>query len=424
MHQLFTKSRWVNKKEGRILGFSTNEREQASADNRKHSNFMNANQTAPTPSFVVNKQKLSPPRSNEELRTEKEVCHTLFNKEKQKDFQKKDNVKDPRVTKLVGTTTSREESSTDGAASEQQNHKQPLRSQLNHPGLRAFHQWMSATSDIYRMYSIGKVNKDESAIPLLPRSERGRVPLHLQIQNRTITDIDVFWVDFKGREIPKGSMKQFNGSINITTWIGHPWAFRAKDSGILMLHYVPYRIIPVIDMQQNGSSYNEDDETGVHAFSIETAKNVEDMCSVQDNMFPYPANSITSINRALEFSIQQMEREQISPRILLKYFYNIALHPSESKYRQIRVANKLFWNNIWCNGGRGVLHALGFEENGSYIEMGRTTGNLPGNRVKDVSNVIVMLEEFMKDIEDSDKPAIRQPRGADGSGTGRANWRM
>lgn len=223
--------------------------------------------------------------------------------------------------------------------------------------------------------------------------------------------------------MPKGSMKRFNGSIDITTWIGHPWVFRAKDSGRLMLYYVPYRVIPVIYMQQNESSHNEDDETGVHAFSIVTTKNIEDMCAIQDNLFPYPPNSITSINQALDFSIQQMEREQVSPRILLKYVYNIALHPSESKYRQIRVANKVFWNNVWCNGGRGVLHALGFEENGSYIEMGRV-GNLPGDRVKDVSNGIVMLEEFMNDIEDTDKPAIRQPRGADGSGTGRANWRM
>jgi hypothetical protein len=303
-----------------------------------------------------------------------------------------------------------------------ENRKQPLQSQMDHPGLHAFHQWMGAISGIYRMYSIGKVDEDESTIPLLPRSERGHVPLQMKVENQTATDIDVFWIDFKGNEVPKGSMKKINGNINITTWIGHPWAFRSKDSGRLMLYYVPYRIIPVIDAQKD--NLNEDGDTGLHSFSIVTTKNIQDMCAVEDDSFPYPANSITNINKALEFSIQQMEREKISPHMILKYLYNIALHPSDSKYRQIRVANKVFWNSIWCNGGRGVLHALGFEEHGPYIEMGPDSSYLPGGRVKDVSNAIVMLEEFMKDIEDVNKPLVHQPRGADGSGTGRANWRM
>mmetsp|Transcript_14126 Transcript_14126/g.21184 ORF Transcript_14126/g.21184 Transcript_14126/m.21184 type:complete len:498 (+) Transcript_14126:110-1603(+) len=303
--------------------------------------------------------------------------------------------------------------------------KQPLQSQPDHPGLHAFHQWMGAISDIYRMYSIGKVDEDESTVPLLPRSERGHVPLHMKVQNRTVTDIDVFWIDFKGNEVPKGSMKKFNGNINITTWIGHPWAFRAKDSGRLMLYYVPYRIIPVIDAQKDNFNGDDDgDETGVHSFSIVTTKNIQDMCAVEDDLFPYPAKSISNINKALGFSIQQMEREQVSPHMILQYLYNIALHPSDSKYRQIRVANKVFWNSVWCNGGRGVLHALGFEEHGPYIDMGPDSSSLPGDRVKDVSNAIVMLEEFMKDVEDVSKSLVRQPRGADGSGTGRANWRM
>jgi len=295
----------------------------------------------------------------------------------------------------------------------------PLQSKTNHPGLNSFHQWMGAVSDMYRQYTIEKIVQD-CAIPILPRSERGQVRLRMRVQNKTSSDIDVFWINYKGKESLKGTITS-SGDIDITTWVGHPWAFRERDTGKLMLYFVPYRIIPVLESQYNS---NEDhaDTIGEHRFSIVTSKSVEDMCAVQDDLFPYPPSNITSINHALEFSIQQMEREKVSPRMLLKYICNIALHPGESKYRQIRVANKVFWSNIWCNGGRGVLQALGFEEHGPYIEMGPDSVNLPGERVKEVSSAIVMLEEFMKDMEDTQKPEIHQPRGADGAG--RAGWRM
>ena len=77
---------------------------------------------------------------------------------------------------------------------------------------------------------------------------------------------------------------------------------------------MPYRIIPVIDAQKD--NFNEDGETGLHSFSIVTTKNLQDMCAVEDDLFPYPAKSITNINKALEFSIQQMEREKVSPHMI------------------------------------------------------------------------------------------------------------
>ncbi|GFH45801.1 hypothetical protein CTEN210_02275 [Chaetoceros tenuissimus] len=304
----------------------------------------------------------------------------------------------------------------DGAQSPVETLRPVMRSKRSHPGLTEFHNWMDAIASIYRMYSIGKVNKsDEPVIPLLPRSERGRVSLNMVIENRTSRDIDVFWIDYKGKEIKKGSLSAFseNVDITITTWIGHPWAFRDRHSGMLLLYYVPYRIIPFTE--SNHPDTAQETRIGRHRFILTSPMNDEDACAVIDHVF----TNITSIDDAVAFSIQQMERENVSPMILLKYLYNIALNPNDSKYRQIRTSNKVFFNNVWCNGGRGVLHALGFEENQSHIEMGPSEGPLTGERIKQVTDAVMMLEKYLNQIEGS--PRRNQPVGSDGSG--RANWR-
>lgn len=294
-----------------------------------------------------------------------------------------------------------------------------MRSKRSHPGLTEFHNWMDAIASIYRMYSIGKVHESEDpVIPLLPRSERGHVSLNMVIENRTSVDIDVFWIDYKGKEIKKGRLSAFseNVDITITTWIGHPWAFRDRHSGMLLLYYVPYRIIPFTESNHPDSA--QQTSIGRHRFILTSPTNDKDACAVIDHVFPFPSTTITSIDDAVAFSILQMERENVSPRILLKYLYNIALNPTDSKYRQIRTSNKVFFNNIWCNGGRGILHALGFEENQAYIEMGPSEGPLPGERIKDVTDAVMMLEKYLNRIEGS--PRRNQPVGSDGSG--RANW--
>lgn len=118
-----------------------------------------------------------------------------------------------------------------------------------------------------------------------------------------------------------------------------------------------------------------------------------------------------------------MEREEINLRILLKYIHNIVPHPTESKCRLIRTNNKVFWNNVWITSGRGILHALGFEERGGYVEMGLNDGLLPKERLKDLGNAIVMMEKLVKDLEDSDSSEIVSPIGTNGF-LGRAGWRI
>ncbi len=299
-----------------------------------------------------------------------------------------------------------------------------MKSSTKHPGLKGFHVWMEAITDLYRVFHIGKRDDDGDVYPNIPRSERGRAPIAMTVTNTMMIDIDVFWIDFKGNEIKKGRIRPNGGHINITTWVGHPWIFRAKETGRMLLYYVPYRVIPVIASQWNANDELHDDyAVGKHQFTITGPKDDGDLCAVEDKILPFPAATrITSVDQALEFSCQQLERENVLPKVLLKYLYNIMLEPHESKYRQIRVANKAFFNNVWCNGGRGVLEALGFEEMGAYAEMGPGEGYfLPQDRIKDLSSAIVKLEELVKSMEDVSKAKITQPRGADGSG--RAQFR-
>ena len=305
-----------------------------------------------------------------------------------------------------------------------------LTSSSSHPGLTEFHSWMSAITEIYRSYSIPKLGEEEG-LTILPRSEHGRVSVEIRITNNLFCDIDIYWINYKGKEQLRGTIGSRGSNTGrnlhrIQTWVGHPWAFRRRDNQQLLLHFVPYRVLPLTFEEAKFMEKDGHDTTlGFYEFSINNpALNEQNLaCSIDDEIIPYPSTKIRSINHALEFSCQQMEREDVSPSILLKYLYNIALHPCESKYRQIRTSNKVFWTNVWCNGGRGILHALGFEEKGAYIEMGPNTGPLSGERLKHVADAIVMLEELKKDLEDSQRRQVYgRPLGTDGD-LGRGGWR-
>jgi len=109
-----------------------------------------------------------------------------------------------------------------------------------------------------------------------------------------------------------------------------------------------------------------------------------------------------------------MERESVSPRTLLKYLKNTLENPHEVKFRQIRIANKLFWNQVWITACRGVLHILGFEEHGPFIEMG-PNGMLPASRIQQLSKTISDLEVILPYIENYSS-IHNQPPGTDGVG--------
>jgi len=245
--------------------------------------------------------------------------------------------------------------------------------------------------------------------------------------------MSAFWIDYKGHEIFKG--KALPGQTwQQTTWIGHPWLFKFETGGKenanpAEVHFVPYR---VIQNTEKVSTLDQDGRTGIHRFAILSSSrhdntNGASILNIVDPIFPYPSSEINTVEAAFEWSLRQMEREESSPRTLLKYLKNIVSKPEMSKYRQIRTANKIFWNEVWITSGRGVLHALGFVENGAYIECGPHDEALPSDRLGDFIKAISELERWMlmqeagggddgQDHESSSQSPIIQPNGADGFG--------
>ncbi|KAL7521102.1 hypothetical protein ACHAWX_005794 [Stephanocyclus meneghinianus] len=152
-----------------------------------------------------------------------------------------------------------------------------LHTKPHHPGLKGYHYWQSTITSLYRIYSIplysypNNSNNERGSsdnsflkaiLPMHPSSERGQVPVDIQVTNRTDHDvIHVFWMDYNGKEVYKGSMRR-GETWNQTTYIGHPWIFRVDigggvDDGIggvwndgdeesVILKYVPFRVIPYI----------------------------------------------------------------------------------------------------------------------------------------------------------------------------------
>lgn len=286
----------------------------------------------------------------------------------------------------------------------------------NHPGLKGFNYWYSIETSLYRMYTLGNANGEEVPPSFIPKSERGHVPVTLDITNKLYREIDVFWVDYKGKEILRGTMKA-GKSFGQTTWIGHPWTFRLKETGELVLHYIPYRVIPSIP---DVPTVDDDEpETGVHRFAI-TRPNTDDetyICSIDDQVCPI---EITTPQDAAAWSFHEMSRKNyLYTDTLKKYFTNIVLHPAETKYRQIRIANPRFFQQVWNTPARGLLLAAGFVEQGAYAELG-CAQPLSRERVQEVSTLLYYMERWHEMQDSGAVVGGQQPEGADGFG--RANY--
>jgi hypothetical protein len=56
------------------------------------------------------------------------------------------------------------------------------------------------------------------------------------------------------------------------------------------------------------------------------------------------------------------------------------MEPHNAKYTQLRTSNRIFFDNIYSTGARGVLLALGFEEQHmGYMECGPSEDDGPLN---------------------------------------------
>jgi len=285
-------------------------------------------------------------------------------------------------------------------------------------GLKVFQRWYNVETSLYRIY----VTEKGAALPFIPRSERGQVQVELEVTNRASGPINVFWVDYKGRELPRGSIAM-GSTWHQVTWIGHPWIFRYKNTGELVLHFVPHKIAPTTEEVPTISP--NDSEIGIHRFSITSPRpssydstSIDETCGVLDPVFPVHFANPTE---AVTWSLHHMTRMNfMSINLLQKYLTNIMLHPEEKKYRQIRIANATFFRDIWNTAARGLLLAAGFVECGAYAELG-SEGTLPHDRVQELSMILMRLEQWKGKREQEGSLGLNQPLGAT-DGFGRANF--
>jgi len=143
---------------------------------------------------------------------------------------------------------------------------------------------------------------------------------------------------------------------------------------------------------------------------------------------------------AIQWSCLQIQREDISSgnstgimatKRLLQYLKNICMEPHNAKYRKLRTSNRIFFDNIYSTGARGVLLALGFEEhNVGYMECGPSEDDGPLNyeRLRQISDAMMVVNETLKvmmmdgsssgdgDGSNSNSSSLRQPSGVDGYG--------
>lgn len=283
----------------------------------------------------------------------------------------------------------------------------------DHPGLDQFYHWYNTETSLYRIYELGRTDDVPVVPPFHPSSERGKVPVALIVGNKYHEQINVFWTDYKGREIPKGRILP-GGTWHQTTWIGHPWTFRTVDEDVL-LHYIPYRVIPTT--KQVPTTDPNDSSVGLHQFVICRPTWGPYSCSVSDPVLPHPPElALDTPVKAAQWTLQHMTRMgYMGGETLAKYLTNVVAHPDNPKYRQIRTAQAKFNAAVWNTAARGLLLACGFVEREAFAELG-TMETLSRERVRDVSTLLFALEQWR--MQQGETTVYDQPQGADGYGRG------
>ena len=347
----------------------------------------------------------------------------------------------------------------------QQNQHQLHPPFLNHPPnkLNAFWDWCDTEASLFRIYAIATNTTNATTTtrtgiftampPFNPSSRRGNVRVSLRVTNRMTrtSGVQVYWIDYKGHEIPKGTIR-FGETWLQTTWIDHPWVFRTTNDGQVLMYYVPYRIIPSTpdDSMTINPNDNDDPTIGIHRFTLRDAgmNDTNAACAVDDPLFPFPARDHLKVrSQAIEWALQHCFRMDFQEwELLLQYTRNILLVSScdnkttddgnddgsndisnnnnKDKYRSIRLANRAFASRIWNSPARGVLLAAGFHVNqGSHLQFGGqdfwTNGT---NSRKDLSEAVWRIELWQQRSQrNSGATRMEQPVGAF-DGYGRAGF--
>jgi len=302
----------------------------------------------------------------------------------------------------------------------------PIKATTNDfPGLAQFNYWYDIETSLFRIYTLGRTDDVPVVPPYVPHSYRGTVQVYVHITNSTSFPINVYWVDYSGKHIPKGKLHAFGGIWTQTTYIDHPWVFENAETQEVLLHYVPYRVIPTTSAV---STLAEDGETGMHKFELipptQTSSAVAAPYHVQinDPVLPFPADAVFSdTTQALHWTLLHMTRmgiDETQVDTLLKYLSNIVNEPATTKYRQVRIGSSKF-ASIWLSPARGILLAIGFVEVGAYAELG-CSEELSRDGVQLVALAIYLIVKW-KDEREQEAAQYgangrQQPHGADGFG--------
>jgi PUB domain/VHL beta domain len=298
-----------------------------------------------------------------------------------------------------------------------------------HPGLDAFWYWWDVNTSLFRIYTLARNDGVDVSPPYNPSSRRGVTPVALKVTNGTKLDLLVYWVDFKGKYVPKGKI-QPGRTWYQSTWIDHPWVFCRADNDQTILYYIPYRVIPTTEKEPTVDP--DDPDIGVHRFTIHPPSNKSPddtdpttgaplwRCQVADPVLPYPAkNFFLTPEIAVAWTLLHCHRMSHTMNVewnaLIKYLSNVVHHPDEAKYRRLRLANPKF-APVWNSPLQGLLLAVGFVEHHEYAHLGRQDGPLSRERVQDVAQLVYHLEQWKDYHETADGSLPPQPEGADGYG--------
>jgi len=332
-------------------------------------------------------------------------------KSSQKKHEADRKTKKEKATSRSDTSQSNTSSSAQITRQESQAPPKFLSNTGEHPGLQALWYWCDTETSLFRDYNLGRTDGEPVIPPYKPQARRGKVQVKLQVTNATYSDVVVYWINYKGLEEQKGTIP-YGHTWNQITWIDHPWVFRERETDKVLLHYIPYRVIPTTDAQPTVDP--NDPSIGLQRFTIKPPGFGPWTCSIHDPVLPAMAKQVlTNQSDAIAWTLLHCQRMDYSGwNTLKKYLSKIVQQPEEVKYRQIRQANPNFFNNVWNTPARGLLLAVGFVEHEGFVELG-TSQRLSRQRVQDISQLLFQVE-FWHDYYGGNTG--EQPLGADGYG--------
>lgn len=73
---------------------------------------------------------------------------------------------------------------------------------------------------------------------LQPRSLSSEKRSYVRFYNRTNRNVEIYWLDFKGQRVKYSTLKPLH-SVNINTFVTHPWIFRDEEFSDTLLAATP-----------------------------------------------------------------------------------------------------------------------------------------------------------------------------------------